>query len=81
MASPGDISSAKEHWDVLATLLLLTAAALLGTCLWIFNHINKNNGKTAEIVEGHTKQIAKLWTCISKVVTAHNINHDQDIQC
>lgn len=99
MVSPSDIASAKEHFDVVATLFLLTAAGLLGCCIWIFRQHDSNNSKTveaveknsddiitlqnqakqsektAELVEQHGKQIARLYTGVGKIMASHNINH------
>lgn len=94
-----DISSAKEHFDVVSTLLSLSAAGLFGACLYIIRQHNqsdsktitavekmheevtvlkeqsKQSDKTSEVVDQHTKQIARLYTGVGKIMAAHNINH------
>lgn len=99
MPSPADISSAKEHFDVLSVLFFLTAAALLGVCLYIIKEHNQSGQKTiaeveknaddiirlqeqgkqgekvAATVDDHTKQIARLYTGVGKIMSAHNVNH------
>lgn len=81
MASPADFASAKEHFDLVVMLLLLALAGLMSCALYIFRQMNKTASATAEITERHTKEIARLYTCIGKICTAHNINHDQDLEC
>lgn len=99
MLSPNDISSMKEHFDVLATLFFLSAAGLLSVCLYIISQHNKTESKTiaevensakeiiilkeqakksdktAETVEQQGKQIARLYTGVGKIMSAHNVNH------
>ena len=81
MPNPADIVSAKEHFDIVVTLLLLSLAGLLGCALYIFHQMNRTAAATAAITERHTREIARLYTCFGKIVTAHNINHDQDLEC
>lgn len=81
MVSPADVASTKEHFDVVVTLLLLALAGLLSCALYIFHSMNKVAANTAAVVERHTKEIARVYTCMGKICTAHNINHDQDLEC
>lgn len=99
MVSPSDISSTKEHFDVLVVLLVLAAAGLLSVCLYIVRQHNQNEfktiaeveknsddiirlqeqckqvDKTAEAVDRHTKEIARLYTGVGKIMSAHSVNH------
>ena len=81
MASPADIASFREHFDVIVTLLFLSLSALIACALYIFNTINKNAANALVVVERHTKEIARVYTCLGKICTAHNINHNQDLEC
>ena len=81
MASPADLASAKEHFDIVVTLLLVALAGLMSCVLYIFNQMNKVQANNTAVAERHTKEIARLHTCLGKIITAHNINHDQDLEC
>lgn len=81
MASPADLASAKEHFDIVVTLLLVTLAGLLGCLLYIFRQMNNTAASNTAIAERHTTEIARLYTCMGKLLTAHNINHNQDLEC
>jgi len=81
MIAPSELSSLKEHFDIIVALLLVCSAGLLATALYIFNQINKTASSTLVIVERHTKEIARVYTCLGKICTAHNINHGQDLEC
>lgn len=81
MPSPSDFATAKEHFDIVVTLLLLALAGLLSCALYIFHQMNRTAAATAAIAERHTKEIARIYTCLGKILTAHNINHSQDIEC
>jgi hypothetical protein len=81
MASYAELASAKEHLDIIVTLLLSSLGALMSCVLYIFHQMNKTAADTILVVERHTKEIANLHTCVSKICTAHNINHNQDLEC
>lgn len=81
MASPADLASAREHFDIVVTLLLLSLGGLMACALYIFHQMNKIATDTAAVVERHTKEIARVYTCLGKICTAHNINHQQDLEC
>lgn len=60
MLTPNDIGSAREHFDVVAVLFFITAAGLLGVCIYIINQHNKNDDKTVAVLEKHSADIIKL---------------------
>lgn len=60
MVSPSDISSAKEHFDVVAVMLVLAAAALLSVCLYIIRQHNNSDSKTISEVEKHAADLIRL---------------------
>ena len=60
MFSPADVSSAKEHVDVVLVLLAGSLGALLSACLYIIKTHRDNDAKTDLLVEQHDKDIARL---------------------
>lgn len=92
VAAPGlnDVPSVKEHGDLIWTMMLLFAAGLLATSLWIFNNINKNIDRLAKSVEAINEtladevfpRLASSESCAKAICTAHNINHPgQNLTC
>lgn len=60
MLSPSTINSAKEHFDVVAALLFLAVAGLLGACLYIVRQHNQTESKTIAEVEKNSEEIIRL---------------------
>lgn len=81
MMSTPELASAKEHYDVMVFLLLLLAAGLFGTSMYIFRKMNSNMDKLAVVTEQLDKRLDKVERCQSAISTAHAINHNQKIEC